>query len=84
MKYLLANFTLLDLCITRRSRNKLSLLLSISLIALASYYLNSPFGLCFVGSVTYLVYFFMGYWMRPAKDDAGKLADSQHESLSVR
>jgi hypothetical protein len=78
----LANFTLLDLCVARRSRNKLSLLLSISMIAMGSYYVNSPFGLGFVGTVTYLVYFLVGYWMRNGKE--GEVESGGEERMSAR
>ena len=74
---------MLDLCIARRSKNKLSLLLSISMIAIGSYYVESPFGLSFVGSIVYLGYFFAGYLMRPGKE-GGKSENSGGEGIFVR
>jgi hypothetical protein len=51
------NFTLVEWCAVGRGKYKLSFLLSLSLISIATFYINSPFLLCFVGSVVYFGYF---------------------------
>lgn len=53
------------------------------MIAIGSYYVDSPFGLSFVGSIVYLGYFFAGYLMRPGKE-GGKLENSGGEGIFVR
>ena len=42
-----------------RGKYKLSLMLSVSVISLATFYVNSPFFFSFAGTATYLVYFLL-------------------------
>ena len=51
------NFTLMEWCVVGRGKYKLSFLLSLSLISVATFHIDSPFLLCFVGSVVYFGYF---------------------------
>ena len=53
------------------------------MIAIGSYYVDSQFGLSFLGSIVYLAYFFAGYWMRSGKE-GGKSENSGEEGISVR
>jgi hypothetical protein len=53
------NFTIVEWCAVGRGKYKLSLLLSLSLISIAAFYIHSPFFLSFVGSVVYFGYFLM-------------------------
>jgi hypothetical protein len=54
---MLKNFTLLEPCTVGRGKYKLCLLLSLSVVSLATFYSNSPFAFVFVGTTTYCTYF---------------------------
>ena len=53
------NFTLLEVCSVRRAPGKVTLLLSISIIALATFFTPQPFIFSAAGSVVVFTYFFV-------------------------
>ena len=59
LKYLLLHFTPLEICAVRRSKYKLCLLLSISIVAVGTYFTPSPFLFVWVGTAVYFAYFFV-------------------------
>ena len=58
-KYFLKNFTVLEFFTVGRGKYKLSLLLSVSAISMATFYISSPFIFAFAGTAAYLVYFLL-------------------------
>ena len=56
---MLLNFTPLEFCTVRRAHYKLCLLLSISIIALGTHFIPSPFYFMAIGTVVYFTYFFL-------------------------
>jgi len=59
LKYLLFNFTPLEICAVRRAKYKLCLLLSISIITLGAYFTPSPFYFVIIGTIVHFAYFFV-------------------------
>lgn len=59
LKYLLLHFTPLEICAVKRAKYKLCLLLSISIVALGTYFTPSPFYFVWIGTVVYFAYFFI-------------------------
>jgi hypothetical protein len=57
LRFLMRNFTLVEWCAVGRGKYKLSLLLSLSLISIAAFYIHSPLYLSFTGSAVYFAYF---------------------------
>lgn len=58
-KYFLKNFTVLEFFTVGRGKYKLSLLLSVSIISIATFYISSPFFFAFAGTAAYLTYFLL-------------------------
>ena len=56
---MLLNFTFLELCAVRRAKYKLCLLLSLSVIAIGTHFLPSPFYFVATGTIVYFSYFFL-------------------------
>jgi hypothetical protein len=54
---MLLNFTPLEFFVVRKARYKIPFFLAVSIIALASYFIQAPFAFTFVGSVSYFTYF---------------------------
>lgn len=59
LKYLLINFTPIEMFAVRRAKYKLSLLLSLAIISLATYSTPSPFAFVATGTVVYFTYFLL-------------------------
>jgi hypothetical protein len=57
LRFLMRNFTLVEWCAVGRGKYKLSLLLSLSLISIAAFYISSPLYLSFTGTAVYFTYF---------------------------
>lgn len=55
--YFVQNMTLIELCMTRRPKNKISSLLAVSIIATLCILAQSPVYYCFLGAIISFLYF---------------------------
>lgn len=77
LKFLLLNFTPLEFFVVRRARYKLAFFLSMSIISLASYFIQIPFAFTFVGSLAYFTYFFISKAMYSSVDEQTNKEESK-------
>jgi NADH:ubiquinone oxidoreductase subunit 6 (subunit J) len=63
LKYLLLNFTPIEICAVRRAKHKLSLFLSLAIILIGTSFVSSPFAFAATGTVVYFLYFFLSLKM---------------------
>ena len=59
LKYLLLHFTPLEICAVRRAKYKLCLLFSLTIIAIGTHFLPSPYYFMATGTIVYFTYFLL-------------------------
>lgn len=60
MRFLLVNYTPMEFFSVRRAKYKIGFLFALSIVTIASYFIQSPYATALLGTVVFLIYFAVG------------------------